>query len=302
MLNEIWVVIVGIGSVAGALAVIPFALDMYKRHADRLHVRAIVDPDDPDLVSVWEMQINHFSRDVADDIEQIRNWVATSKSQRLKGDRQYKFVVLALKHERAVKGYLYAYYYASTATIFLGYIVIDRETIDPADINRAALMLLGRMLQECDATGTPWQHVITEVEADMTSDNRAAKAKLVRFQSAAKKLSEAAGKPPVVVYKLPIDYRQPVLRPEDLDNAASKSLPQWLLFCSRDRETFVSADGATFARRETISSLLKTLLLFAYADAFEDAANYRSYLQREYDRYVRDLPETLKLEHDRRLL
>jgi hypothetical protein len=291
-----------VAAAVGAAGAIPLLLGLWSWYSNRLHVKHITDPDDPDLIAVWELQTESFRPEIADDLNEMRSWVAGSSGRNSLGDHHYTFVVLALKERQTICGYVYAQYYESRRIIFLSYLVLSRSKMKSVHAaQKGAVMLLRILLRKCSRRGAEWQAVVTEVEEDPVHNNRSARAKMALFQNAAKKLSAEAGRSAVPVFKLPLDYVQPALRPEDISATRARPNRQWLLYAPRSDKGLVTVDGKYFMTKTTTAHLLETLLMYCYADTFPDSPEYQHYIKGEFDRYLGSLTERTELTKNPRL-
>ncbi len=163
-------------------------------------------------------------------------------------------------------------------------------------------MLIEALVKAADATGVPWEHVVTEVESAPT-DIMTAKAKMLLFSNAAEELSRRHNRPVVRVFRLPIRYRQPILHIEQLASAREHEVPEWLLYAPRSiGGRLVEENGKVIMTRPMATELLDTLLIKGYAHAFAHSAEYVAYIRKMFDEYVAQLPEQLALEDNPRAL
>lgn len=291
-----------IGTVIAVPAALPGLIDLWAKIGNRLHVRQITHAGDADLVGLDELQSATFTSDVADEIGEVRRYVSESSSG--PADRsmtQPYFLAFVLKFRGIVCGYLTAEFFPHSQTIFLWYLLVDKTKVPQHTLQqRGSLMLLEAMAKGADRTGVPWEHIITEVEA-APSDLLSARAKMLVFKNAAEELSRRAQRTPVRVFRLPIQYRQPILHVELLDDAAEHEVPEWLLYAPRDiAGHVVETDHGVTMSRALATTLLDTLLIKGYARAFAHSPPYGDYCRKMLSEYVETLPELLLLHENPR--
>jgi hypothetical protein len=124
----------------------------------------------------------------------------------------------------------------------------------------------------------------------------------VLFQTKAKELSADAGRNPVTVYRLKIDFRQLPIDPAAVEQMNQQHiLPQWLLWAPRSDALIIRRDGKSYITGTTALRLVETLLLYCYADIYPDAAEFNAYLRREYERYQGLIGEFVEVEVNPRM-
>ncbi|MGC4077465.1 MAG: hypothetical protein QM702_10620 [Rubrivivax sp.] len=200
-------------------------------------------------------------------------------------------------------GYLTAEYFPHSQTIFLWYLLVDRTRVPQHKLQQGgSLKLLDAMSKGADRTGVRWKHIVTEVEA-APADLISARAKMLTFRNAAEKLSRRAKRTPVRVFRLPIDYRQPILHLELLKTASEHEVSEWLLYAPRHIAGEVAewVEGVTISR-DLATTLLDTLLIKGYARAFAHSPAYGTYCRKMLNSYVEALPEFLLLAENPRAI
>jgi hypothetical protein len=256
-------VIGAITTVWGIVAILPDLVDAWARVGNRFHVKPITSKSDPDLVGIDELQSRFFTSDVADEMGEIRRYVSQSrKGPADRKDTRPFFMALALKYRGIVVGYLTAEYFPHTQAIFLWYLLVDSTAVPQHTLRqRGSLMLIEAMVKAADATGVPWLHILTEVES-APADVKTAKAKMLLFKNAAETLSRKFGKSIVRVFRLPINYRQPILHLELLPTAKRHEVAEWLLYAPRSiGDGLAEVGGSVTMSRSLATVLLDTLLI-----------------------------------------
>lgn len=288
----------------------------------RPKVKRIVRSDDDDLEAIWRLHQNEFIAEVADEFEDLQRWVDEAAEARKKQPVKLDEFLLCAKADGAMLGYLFAQYYPSTQLIFVSYIAIDKEAAEARRVeSKIVIQLFYELLKQLHKQGYQWRGMVGEFEVQKIGHLRPHAQVLLRtFQISLDKFCKSAESAEKSHYSLPwhkpfqvkktslyrmcIDYKQPILRPEDLGTAViDASYDQWLVFVPSNPEQVIFRDaaGKVFVEKSLATDVLRLVLLETYFDAFPDNENYKTYLQAEFDKYVANLPSKVELKKNWRV-
>lgn len=294
---DIATIAIVIATILGGALSGPFVLEAWKKWYERLCVKRIVDPDDDDLQSICEMQGTQFSDDVADSYEDMRRWVAEALED---GQSDLIDILLALKEGNLVSGYMYAQYYKSSQYLFVSYIAIDKSSI--AAKKEGAQCLYSGLISLCLKHGYAWKAILAEVEESKKKRSNHGKTLMTNFSHAIRKLAPQFGAD-CRLYRLMVDYVQPILRPDEIieGRESSPEMTQWLLYIPRNTaDVIVRQQDKTFIAKDTAADILKNIFLNVYGDAYKEP-KYRNYLASQLKRQIDCLAELVEVRADPRL-
>lgn len=226
---------------------------------------------------------------------------------------------------RTPVAYLSAEYFPAIGGIFFWYIVSLRdgrfkEALSdlPLDWNeitsvkdRISPRLIRKLLQVC-SRGRGWNYVVAEVDTD---DLDLARKKVGAFQRCAEELLRERERSLAVrlgmakltshpndprVFKVDMDFVMPLHDSDMLHEAEAHESPGWLLFAPRQPGLYKAGNDYSIDGAEVRNDLLKTLLLLGYRDPGNDA--YGEYIGTVHARLVKDLPDKVRLIHNRNLM
>lgn len=291
-----------LGSIAGIVAVAgSIAAYLFQRHTNRPHARRIKRAEDSDWIGVGRLHETAFDIQVADTCEDIKDWVELNWHRRKAEETDLEELLLVAKSKGEVIGYFYGQLYHDDKFGFVSYLAKDHKLPDSEHASRLIVEELFRIL---DPEKTGWKAVIAEleeikfIERDGRRIDTGARRLLRLFGDSVRKASKSNGPAPGA-YRLCVDYRQPLLRPEDLSNkeelSKDQSLKQWLLYIPFSRKDFIIEGGREYVTKAAAIDVMTFLLNRLYRDAFPDSEDYVKYLAEELKHYEQTLPEKVRV-------
>jgi len=271
----------------------------------RPKVKRIVRPDDDDLDEIWRIHDAEFVGDVADEYEDLKRWVAEAAQARTKRPLRLDEFLLCVKSGQAVLGYLFAQYYTTSQLLFISYISIDDENVESKKKDtKVVLLLFNELLKQLQKHKYQWQAIVGELEINKTGSlYPQAKILMRTFRNALYRFQAQYGLR-TDLYRLCVDYQQPILRPQELDTAVvDASYDQWLVFIPRDpgKMLLPKQGGSNFVDRSFVLNIFRSIYLEIYADAFPDNERYRDYLQAQLNKHVDRIPIKVEVTSDFRI-
>ena len=293
-----------IGLVAGGLAIISTIYAVRIAFKNRLHIRRIEKPNDPDLEAALDLENREFGRNVGEEIDDVRRWLEELRREKKKKQKKWDEYRIILKHNGAVIGTIYASYCLTAKMLFLSYIVIDDKS--PVALHCARSRLVKGLLKMLQRDGYEWEGIVGEAE-EKKRDNRSGKIRnhasgvMSNFQSIIKDFSKIKNAP--VLCRLGIKYVQPYQQPVQIVSGFDKvedvsDTNQWLLYLSRDPSEIVAKEGLLFINRQRIMQILKFIYLDVYGDSHVNDKDYREHLRSEIEKYEEVLPEIVQVTTD----
>lgn len=275
-----------IGIVGGAVGGVIPVIDTWTRIRPPLKVKRILEPEDPDLLGLWELHCR-FDESVTDELDDLKFWVS-EVDYNFSRDDEYRCddILCVLKERGDVVGYLYAQHYIKRRFIFISYLAIDKSSLEAK--HKGADKLLLWLMTHCDKQKIGWEYIISEVEEEKGENRQNARNLMRTFQIAMSRLEKALrsrAKPRV--FRLCFNYIQPILRPDELEsNVPEQSRRQWLLYVPRSEGSLASdGPGNIVIGKQKVLGILENVLIYLYGGAFEGSEPYQGYLRDELLRY-----------------
>ena len=243
-----------------------------------MHVKHITDPDDDDLFAIWELQQRDFSDEVADDYHEMQRWIREIKTNYAqKGDGKFNDIMLALKLQDNVIGYLYAQHYVNRQIIFISYLGYDENVVE-ARQGIGPTELLKKLVELCKSA-RPWKAIVAEVEQLKRGRNDNSRQMFVRFKRYERKLQELLGTSGKL-FILDFDYIQPAAKPIDVGKNPTDAQIQRLLFFARDVNSLdKTPTGKYVLPGNEAVKLLDAVISCVYGDAYRDDEEYQKHLR-----------------------
>lgn len=293
-----------IGLLAGGLTILSTIYLVWRAFKNRLHIRRVEKPNDPDLEAALDLEDRYFGSNVGEDIDDARRWLRELRQEKKKKINKWDEYRIILKHKGSVIGTLYASYCLTAKLLFLSYIVIDRSSDLAKHCGRDRLIYA--MLRFLRRDRHSWEGIVGEVE-EKKRDERSGKIRnhaievMSNFQSSIEKFSKKAMNS--VLCRLCIKYTQPYLQPEQIESGFDGSddasdINQWLLYLSRVPSEIVAEEEILFIRKKRIMEILRFIYLDVYGDAHVENEGYRKYLSAGLKKYEEVLPELVQVTTD----
>ena len=290
-------IIVALLTIVGAIYVFYRKIEGWLFH--RLKVKQITRSDDRDLEDVWSIHQNEFTEAVADEFTDLQRWLDEDAQSRKTGTLQFDEFLLCVKSSGKVLGYLFAQYYIKSQLIFLSYVAVN-TTLPMAKRRESEVVikLFRELIRLIERQNYNWRGIVGEFESQRIGRFYShAQMLMVAFQRTLRKLRDSFD-PRAELYRICIDYRQPILRPDDLSSpAVDASYNQWLVFLPHDHEVIIQGweDGGRFIDRTLALDILRFVYLDVYFDAFGDNDVYKKYLQEEFNKCAQKVPERIEV-------
>lgn len=293
-------VIAGLLTIVGGIAGYIYAAKKWVWARPR--VKRVVRPDDDDLEEIWRIHDAEFVGDVADELKDLRRWVAEAAAARKKRPLRLDEFLLCVKSGQTVLGYLFAQYYTKSQLIFISYIALNDDILEAKKQDtKVVCLLFNELLKQLKKQRYDWRAIVGEFEVyKRESFVPHARILMRTFQSALAKFQSQHGLR-TDLFRICIDYTQPILRPEDLDTAViDATYDQWLAFIPRDpNKVLLPKEGRKiFVDKSLVLDILRSVYLEIYFDAFPDDERYKNYLQSEFQKHVEKLPMKVELTSD----
>ena len=267
-----------------------------KKHYQALMVKRIIDQDDPDLYSIWELQAAEFSDATGDNYDDMKGWISEIDENYAQDGEKFDDIMLALKLRDEVVGYLYAQHYVNRQIIFISYLGYN-EQIREARNGVGPTELLKKLIKICERSSPPWKAVVGEVEQIKRGRAKHSHDLFVKFRWCERGLRELFTTPGKL-FMLDFDYIQPAIKPDDIkiDVSNAPDLVQKLLFFARDVNSLhKDPTGKPVLTGDEAIKLFDAVISCVYGDAYRDDEEYQQYLRDTQARYRPRLEEGVRL-------
>ena len=183
----------------------------------RLNATQILDPDDDDLLGIWALQVREFGKKEVDPYPEMQRWIREMREAASSGQSDLNEILLALKLESEVVGYLYAQHYIEQQLIFVSYLGVDKDVREAKF--HGAEVLLRKLISICDCFAISWTAIVGEVERIRHDKDNNSFLFFYAFSRYSKKLS--TDQDTGALFLLDLIYEQPALSPSELGRSSS---------------------------------------------------------------------------------
>jgi len=273
-----------VGRLLGLLRKIPVVDDVLGRFQRRLLnpvvIKQVRNPDDPDLDAALDLYRKRVPNDQRFEPSDIVRWIREDRIRRIRNISSDWFIVA--KYRRRVSGFVLFHHVRSAQLVFFAYMVVaNTPGLAVNAISRALTFEIAHLLtKRKELRG--YRGFVLEVEDPRKETGRRREESLARIRRFCT-LAEMQG---FSLRALDIEYKQPKLSLEDLDNTERPML----LLSARTRQ----AEAETTDHRPEAEELLRFTYTNIYPEGYSDDAGenraYQDYCARLLERETAKLP------------
>jgi hypothetical protein len=286
-------------TIVGAIATLLYKIR--KKFVARLTVERITRSDDRYLEEIWRIHQSKFTDAVADEYTDLQRWLDEAAEARKSGHQRFDEFLLYVKADKQVLGYLFAQYYIQRQLIFLSYIAVDKGALKARRPESEVVIKLFRELIKLIEERGCWRAIVGEFESQKIGRFCShAQTLMVAFQRSLRKLRQSFD-PKADLFHICMNYRQPVLRPDEIDTAViDGSYDQWLVLLPRHPAQMIRTDenGKSFIDRAAALDILRFVYFEVYLDAFKNDKTYSKYLDAEFAKAAQSLPAQIEVKYN----
>ena len=283
---------IAVGSLATALAVIVAIVSWLRPRSQtaktskgpKLAVRRVLRPDDEDLPAAYDVYCSGITNESErDSFADIQRWLAEAEEERQTGTANLDEYLLIAKLGTRVCGFFYGQYYPSHRMFLVGYLVMDRKSLDSR--RATSIGVIKHLVRILKADHPDCAGVIFELALEPPKDPRVRTGKEALFAVHARTAAK------IVFKRLDVEYRQPKLSLRDPSLSEER---QHLVY-----GRVAGPPLAGYISRQEASHVLDAVYNCWYADYYLDDpskdAEYRHYVRGMYESAVSSLPAQVAL-------